>query len=61
MRNLLASSALLATATILPAQYTGTLQIVPAGGSGVFIGRLQSCRRRARRCAMTSVTEEVML
>lgn len=36
MRNLLASSALLATATILPAQYTGTLQIVPAGGSGVF-------------------------
>lgn len=36
MRNLLASSALLATAAILPAQYSGTLQIVPAGGSGVF-------------------------
>lgn len=36
MRHLLASTALLATATILPAQYSGTLQIVPAGGSGVF-------------------------
>ncbi|MEY4675300.1 MAG: hypothetical protein RL148_3084 [Planctomycetota bacterium] len=36
MRILLASSALLATAAILPAQYSGTLQIVPAGGSGVF-------------------------